>query len=334
MSFFQLLGLYLRQHVGRLAAALVCAAVYSAVFILYGFPWQGLLYPTALSFLIFMIYSIIDFLRVRKRYLLIADIAQRGADALPLLPRSSGPDDEAYKELAARIASDCAAVKAEADKRAEAENEYFTLWAHQIKTPLASMRLNLSGEDSRLSRRLNADLTRTEQYVDMAMAYLRLGSENRDLVIREYPLDDILRSAAKKFAVEFINRRLTLDMEATGAKVVTDEKWLSFVIEQIFSNSLKYTSQGGIRVYLEQPMNLVIADTGVGIPKEDLPLVFERGYTGTSGRTDRHSSGIGLWLCRRICDMLGHGLTAASPGENGVGTEIRIDLERRHTEHE
>ena len=334
MSFGRFIALYLKQRIGRIAAALVCAAIFAAVFLLYELPPSALLYPAALSLTVFLIYTIWDVVKTFRKCRFISELARQGVDALPLLPSSGGAEEEAYKMLAARLSDDCAAVKNEAEKRAVSENEYFTLWAHQIKTPLASMRLNLSGEDSRLSRRLNADLTRTEQYVDMAMAYLRLGSENRDLVIKEYPLDDILRAAAKKFAVEFINRRLTLDMEPTSAKVVTDEKWLSFVVEQIFSNSLKYTSQGGIKVYLDKPATLVIEDTGVGIPKEDLPLIFERGYTGISGRTDRHSSGIGLWLCRRVCADLGHGISVDSPGPSGRGTVVKIDLRREHEKHE
>ena len=205
--------------------------------------------------------------------------------------------------------------------------EYYTLWAHQIKTPIAAMRLRLQSEDSDSSRRLLADLGRIEQYVEMVLTYLRLEGEGTDYVFREAKLDDIVRPALRRFAGEFIARRLTLDYTPTDVRVFTDEKWLSFVIEQVLSNALKYTPQGGVSVYVEEPKTLCIRDTGIGIAPEDLPRVFERGYTGLQGRADKRASGIGLYLCRRICRNLGHTITAESrPGE---GTTVRIKLEEK-----
>ena len=205
--------------------------------------------------------------------------------------------------------------------------EYYTLWAHQIKTPIAAMRLRLQSEDSDFSRRLLTDLGRIEQYVEMVLTYLRLEGEGTDYVFREAKLDDIVRPALRRFAGEFIARRLTLDYTPTDVRVFTDEKWLSFVIEQVLSNALKYTPQGGVSVYVEEPKTLCIRDTGIGIAPEDLPRIFERGYTGLQGRADKRASGIGLYLCRRICRNLGHTITAESrPGE---GTTVRIKLEEK-----
>ena len=330
MNDRQLFLQYLRHGRIGLAITALCLAVYTIIFILYELPLAALLYPTALCLIIAVIYVIFDFISVRRRCILIRNIAQQGSDALSLLPEPEYISDTAYTHLITQIADEYSVYKTETRKQSDAENEYFTLWAHQIKTPLASMRLNLSAEDSQLSRQLNTDLIRTEQYVDMVMAYLRLGAFSNDLLIKECSLDDILRGAARKFAPEFISRHLTLDMETTEKTVLTDEKWLSFVVEQLLSNALKYTAHGGIKIYLEKPLTLTVADSGIGIPKEDLPLIFEKGYTGVSGRTDRHSSGIGLWLCKRICDMLGHRITAVSPGADGIGTEMKIDLEIHH----
>ena len=205
--------------------------------------------------------------------------------------------------------------------------DYYTLWAHQIKTPISAMRLTLQSEDSDTARRLSSDLRRVEQYVEMVMVYLRLDSESTDFVIRTYDLDGIIRAAVRPFAGEFIGRRLQLHYEPLDYRAVTDEKWLGFVIGQVLSNALKYTSRGGITISMPEYGILSIRDTGMGIAPEDLPRIFERGYTGCNGRTNRRSSGIGLYLCRRVCDALGHTITARSaPGE---GTEIRIGLRRR-----
>lgn len=211
--------------------------------------------------------------------------------------------------------------------RLRAMIDYYTLWAHQIKTPISAMRLTLQSEDSDTARRLSSDLRRVEQYVEMVMVYLRLDSESTDFVIRTYDLDGIIRAAVRPFAGEFIGRRLQLHYEPLDYRAVTDEKWLGFVIGQVLSNALKYTSRGGITISMPEHGILSIRDTGMGIAPEDLPRIFERGYTGCNGRTDRRSSGIGLYLCRRVCDALGHTITARSaPGE---GTEIRIGLRRR-----
>ena len=118
-----------------------------------------------------------------------------------------------------------------------------------------------------------------------------------------------------------------MDFEPTDAKVLSDEKWLSFVIEQVISNAVKYTSTGGIRIYMKEPGVLCVEDTGIGISSEDLPRIFENGYTGFNGREDKRASGIGLYLCKRVCDNLGHNISAES--KQGEGTKILIDLNRR-----
>ena len=284
---------YLRQKWRVLAAFTLFAAVLAVCFALYRLPLRAVWYPLALC------------------------AAQ--------LPSPAGICEEDYQALVRAL--DERARRAETDARMRAMIDYYTLWAHQIKTPISAMRLTLQSEDSDTARRLSSDLRRVEQYVEMVMVYLRLDSESTDFVIRTYDLDGIIRAAVRPFAGEFIGRRLQLHYEPLDYRAVTDEKWLGFVIGQVLSNALKYTSRGGITISMPEHGILSIRDTGMGIAPEDLPRIFERGYTGCNGRTDRRSSGIGLYLCRRVCDALGHTITARSaPGE---GTEIRIGLRRR-----
>ena len=243
------------------------------------------------------------------------------------LPEPDGALEAQYQALVRALDADRRAQLTRSQQGYQELVEYYTVWAHQIKTPIAAMRLRLQSEDSDSSRRLLTDLGRIEQYVEMVLTYLRLEGEGTDYVFREAKLDDIVRPALRRFAGEFIARRLTLDYTPTDVRVFTDEKWLSFVIEQVLSNALKYTPQGGVSVYVEEPKTLCIRDTGIGIAPEDLPRVFERGYTGLQGRADKRASGIGLYLCRRICRNLGHTITAESrPGE---GTTVRIKLEEK-----
>ena len=177
-----------------------------------------------------------------------------------------------------------------------------------------------------LLRRLTAELGRVEQYVDMVLTYLRLEEGGSDYVIRECDVDEVVRAAVRRFAGEFIDRRIALDYTPVEWRTVTDGKWLTFVVEQLLSNALKYTGQDGtIRVYRDGD-DLCVSDSGMGIAPEDVPRVFDMGYTGQNGRLDRRSSGIGLYLCRRICGNLRHGIRIESTV--GKGTTVRVTLER------
>ena len=202
--------------------------------------------------------------------------------------------------------------------------DYYTLWTHQIKTPIAAMRLLLQEEETHTGE-LEQELFKIEQYADMALQYQRLESLSSDWQLESCSLDGILRQALKKMATPFIRRRISLEFDGTGATVLTDEKWLTFVVEQLLSNALKYTPPGGrITLYLEADKTLVVEDNGIGIRAEDIPRIFERGFTGFNGRMDKKSTGIGLYLCRRILSRLSH--TIAIESRPGEGTRVRVGL--------
>ena len=242
-------------------------------------------------------------------------------------PEIKSQDDEDYQKIIGLLREEQRQLENRTNFQISDMVDYYTIWAHQIKTPIASMKLNLQSEDSPLARTLSEDLFRIEQYVEMVLCYLRLNSSSTDYLIQEYSLDDIIKQAVKKFAGQFIRKKIRLDFQQTQARVITDEKWLSFVIEQVLSNALKYTPSGTITINMEAPKTLCIRDTGIGIAPEDLPRIFEKGYTGYNGRKDKKASGIGLYLCRRICENLGHRITANSSLESG--TVIRIHLEQK-----
>lgn len=142
-----------------------------------------------------------------------------------------------------------------------------------------------------------------EQYVEMVLTYLRMEDMSGDLQFEKVSLDKILKQSVRKYSQMFILQKIRLDYRSVERIVLTDEKWLEFVIEQILSNALKYTKNGGeIRICLEEKRGqecLVIEDNGIGIQAEDLPRVFEKGFTGYNGRADKKSTGIGLYLCKR-----------------------------------
>ena len=315
---------YLHQHRrGLLMFALFCV-IFCVSFLLYHLPVGAVLYPALLCALLLLGFALYDFRRVRRRHRALVRLAQLPAESMTGFPDADGLEDADYQAVIRHLQEEKAALQTAMNSRYNDMMDYYTVWVHQIKTPIAAMCLTLQNEDTPFSRRLNSDLFRIEQYVEMVLAFLRLDSPATDYVIREQELDGIIRSAVRKFAGEFIGRKLRLDYTPVHLKVITDEKWLCFVLEQLLSNALKYTREGGIRIYLEQPRTLCIADTGVGIAPEDLPRIFENGYTGYNGRADKKASGLGLYLCRSICTRLGHRISASSSTDSG--TVVRIDL--------
>lgn len=323
---------YLRGYRRQFIIAGVIFAVFAVSFALYRLPIEAVLYPTILSVVFCAVCGVFDFLRVRRRHAELCRIRTVTEAMTESFPSADAVCEEDYQSIIRALCLEHNDYRCETGRKYAEMIEYYTVWAHQIKTPIASMRLRLQNEDSALSRKLTSDLHRIEQYVEMVLTFLRLDSESTDYVFREYDLDKLVKTAVKKFSSDFIDRKLSLVYEPFEATVVTDEKWLSFVIEQVLSNALKYTPDGSIKISLVGEKTLRIEDTGIGISQEDMPRIFENGYTGYNGRTDRKASGIGLYLCRRICTRLGHTITASSAVD--VGTVIEIDLAQKKSELE
>ena len=312
-------GGYLRSRLGTIILCVCLFGVFAAADLLFEVETIVLWYPLILGAVLLLVVGAVDYVMFLKKH------KELSYGELPT-PKSLIEED--YQSIIAKL-------KEEAEMRASSASqdynnmiEYYTVWAHQIKTPIAAMRLNLQSEDSESARKLMGDLNRIESYVEMVLTFLRLDSDSTDYVIKEHDLDEIIKSSVRKFSREFILKKLTLNYEPVKYKCITDEKWLEFIIEQVISNAVKYTSEGGVRIYMDEPGLLVIEDTGIGISAEDLPRIFENGYTGFNGREDKRASGIGLYLCKRIADNLGHKITAESTP--GVGTKMIIDVKGKN----
>ena len=321
--------LYLRAQRRGMLFWGFCCLIFTVSFARYGLPLGAVLYPAALCA---AAGGIILLLSLRKSRAVCQELSlmqHHPADLPDELPAAQSPQEQAYQALLLALHADRQKLKSNMNARYHDMTEYYTVWAHQIKTPIAAIRLALQNEDTPLSRRLTGEVGRVEQYVQMALTYLRLGSDSSDYVIRSCALDDIVRPAVRRFAGEFIQRKIQLNYQMLNYTVITDEKWLGFVVEQVLSNALKYTPQGSVSIYMEPEGVLCIRDTGIGIAPEDLPRVFEKGYTGYNGRSHRKASGLGLYLCREILTRLGHSVSAESQVDHG--TTIRIDLRQHKT---
>ncbi len=316
---------YLRRIAPAAALFALFAGVFAAVFYLSGAPAAAVGYAAVLCGFLGLVCLAAGAVRYAGRRRQMA--AALRDPLLPVqLPQAGDGLEEDYQKLIGALREELDRRQARTDRAVEDRLDWFTGWVHQIKTPIAGLGLLL--EDPQPDRgEMKNQLFRIEQYAEMALGYLRLDG-GQDLVVARYGLDGIVRRAVKKYAAWFIRRGVTLNYGPVEGQVLTDEKWLGFTVEQLLSNALKYTPRGSVSVYTEPGPTLVVRDTGVGIAPEDLPMVFEKGYTGFNGRRgDGRSTGIGLYLCRRVCRMLGHDISLRS--EPGRGTEARLDLAER-----
>ena len=204
-----------------------------------------------------------------------------------------------------RLVNENKTLKSEMLNQKDDLNAYFLMWLHQIKTPMTVSKLLLEKPDETTSTKLKMQLMYIEQYINMAMNYLKMIDYSTDMDITQVNLDDIIKNLLKKYSLLFIHNHISLEYQSNLTYVVSDSQWLTILIEQILSNALKYTENGKIAIqYLEEKHALEIRDTGIGIRSEDIPKIFDRGYSGFNGRMNEKSSGLGLYLARKISERL------------------------------
>lgn len=316
---------YLKYRIKILLLFLTAFAFPALTLSLYDLPTEPVLYAFALSGTVLGVSAVFDFvLFVRRHRRLSRVLLSVDADISVLPPPRNLPEEDLYRIISAIFEKKCAA-ESEKERTVSETADYYTMWVHQIKTPISAMRLLLqSGNADRAE--LEEQLFHIEEYVGMVLTYMRCEGHISDFVMKRFPLDRPIREAVRKYRRLFIKKGIALEYGGTEAFAVGDEKWVAFVIEQIVSNSLKYTEKGKISVCSDPalPGAICIEDTGIGISPEDLPRISEKGYTGYNGHEDKKSTGIGLYLCRQIMDRLGFSMRIES--EVGVGTRVYLDF--------
>lgn len=309
--------------------------IFGILFYLYDIPFDAIIYGCELSFVWCAVSLFIDFYKYYKRHKLLHINREQFFDDAEQLPEHMDIIEYDYQELAKELYQ---AKQELISKNRIAKKElldYYGMWVHQIKTPIAALDILLQNTERMLYQLdekemmqkaisvsdMKMELFKIEQYVEMALNYLRVEDISSDLVFKKHELDDMVRQVIRKYAKIFISKKIKIDFKPTKACIVTDEKWFIFVLEQIISNALKYIKKGQIFIYMKEK-SLVIKDTGIGIPAEDLPRIFEKGFTGYNGRENKKSTGIGLYLCKNIMDKLQWNITVDS--EVGSGTKIYL----------
>ena len=321
---WQILLSYIRAHIGVALFLAGSAAVFAVVLFLSGLPAEPVRYAALLCAVGGVVCALPGYLQYRRRYK-AAELALQGLpEAVDRLRAPSGAVEEAYDAALRRL---CAMLaKSETDRQSQRieSADYFTMWIHQIKTPIAAMQLILREQDDARSRELLAELFRIDQYAEMALTYARLESPTTDLVLRRCAVEPIVRSVVRQYAGQFVRRHVALRCEIEPVCALTDEKWLAFILGQLLSNAVKYTENGTVTVRVTKELVLSVSDTGIGIAPEDLPRIFEKGFTGYNGRAGRKSTGLGMYLSRCAAEKLGHRISVQSaPGQ---GTTVSVDL--------
>jgi len=324
----EILKSYLKKNIKVYILFVVFIAIFFIMFYLYNLPLEALIYTGSFCFLASFIASISDYVNYRESYKKLKFLEKNILNDLEDLPKSLDIRIDYYHKIIEKLYEELEKLTQENRQKNTDMVDYYSMWVHQIKTPIAAMNFLLDNEEVD-QKILQQELFKIERYVEMVLTYIRLDSISSDYVITKINLDEVVKDSVKKYATIFINKKIKLNYVSHETMVISDKKWLSFAFEQILGNSVKYSSAGG-EITIETCENkLVIEDNGIGIKEEDLPRIFEKGFTGFNGRYEKKSSGLGLYLCKKTLDKLGHHIEISS--KVGEGTRIEITFPKEDT---
>ena len=324
----EILKSYLKKNIKVYILFVVFIAIFFIMFYLYNLPLEALIYTGSFCFFVALIASFSDFVNYRESYKKLKFLEKNILNDLEDLPKSLDIRIDYYHKIIEKLYEELEKLTQENRQKNTDMVDYYSMWVHQIKTPIAAMNFLLDNEEVD-QKILQQELFKIERYVEMVLTYIRLDSISSDYVITKINLDEVMKDSVKKYATIFINKKIKLNYVSHETMVISDKKWLSFAFEQILGNSVKYSSTGG-EITIETCENkLVIEDNGMGIKEEDLPRIFEKGFTGFNGRYEKKSSGLGLYLCKKTLDKLGHHIEISS--KVGEGTRIEITFPKEDT---
>lgn len=306
---------------------------------------QDVVYAAVLDAILLLITVLVGFFRYSSKVKALSNALKRPVEEQAQLPEAADDVEILYHRLLENQSIARSESESSAAIRQSQMRDYYSMWVHQIKTPISAMKLLLEAEREELGQLMCDDeqsqcllsdnmdsfedeLFRIEEYVSMALQYQRVSSTENDFVLEKVSVDGVIRDTIKKYAKIMIRRHIGMNYSGTAQEVYTDGKWLAFMLEQIVSNAIKYTPQGVVTIETAEEKYrffITIKDTGIGIKAEDLPRVFEKGYTGYNGHADKKATGIGLYLCRQMADKLGH--TIRMESEIGKGTKVWIGFD-------
>ena len=336
---------FIKQNYIWILMIVTMSCIHLLYMYLIGARKQDLVYAAVLDAILLLITVLVGFFRYSSKVKALSNALKRPLEEQAQLPEATDDVEILYHRLLENQSIARSESESSAAIRQSQMRDYYSMWVHQIKTPISAMKLLLEVEreelgqlicDDEQSQYLLSDnmdsfedeLFRIEEYVSMALQYQRVSSTENDFVLEKVSVDGVIRDTIKKYAKIMIRRHIGINYSGTGQEIYTDGKWLAFMLEQILSNAIKYTPHGVVTIETAEEKDrffITIKDTGIGIKAEDLPRVFEKSYTGYNGHADKKATGIGLYLCRQMADKLGH--TIRMESEIGKGTKVWIGFE-------
>ena len=315
---------YVKERKYMLFLLLFCSILHVIVLFLYVENTEPVLYVAVIYMFFVLLAGSLDYLYQNKKHQKLISYDMNSDKSLKEILPESGVIESDYQNIIHELSKQQKEKANFSLKREKELSNFYTMWVHQIKTPIAALGL-LMQTNPENTFAMKGELFKIERYVDIILNYLRLEDMNQDLLFKQYSLEKLVKQAVKKYSPLFIQSKLALKFDNLSVDVLTDEKWLVFVMEQLLSNAIKYTNRGEIHVYANvvgegevKKTKLSIEDTGIGIRQEDLPRIFDRAFTGYNGRNDKKASGLGLYLCKTILSKLGHEITITSTYQKGT----------------
>lgn len=325
--------LYIKNRIRVIIGIIIAVIIFMVIFYLSRASMEPLLYSMEISAFFLVIFGIIDYREFKKKYELLKkelNVEQIYEYEIPSEYYENVIEYE-YIKLVNRLI--CMLKQNNEDTASAARDlmDYYAVWAHQIKTPISAQKLLVQTmENGDISedkiKQIKQELFKIEMYVDCVMNYLRLEDMSNDFVFEGISLEKSVKNVVKRLATQFIYKKISIQIDVSDRIIYTDKKWFEMILEQLLLNSLKYTDINGKVAIYEQDGNIVIEDNGIGISKEDIPRIMERGYTGLNGRMEKKSSGIGLYLCKKAGDKLG--IEFEFKSEQNIGTKVHIKVEQ------
>lgn len=252
-----------------------------------------------------------------------------------LLPEPQDAEEEVYFFLLKQAFKSMLEQKNAVARERQEYREYIEQWIHEIKTPITAMKLLCENHSVPFTRELMTELEKTDRFTEQALYYARSEHTEKDYSIRELRIFDVVHQAIADNKYLLLQNGVSLVIDESDLTVYSDDKWIRFILDQLIVNAVKYKgSKLELHFYAQRQgdkIYLFVEDNGIGIPAGDLPRIFEKGFTGQNGRSRQNSTGIGLYLCKRLCDKLGIGICAESEGE---GTRIRLAFQINHFIHQ
>lgn len=317
---------------GTILTSIIAAFLFPIYQFLLDVPLNDIFYIILLYFVTICCYLVIQYYKFQKKNKYLGQLNEEVSIYPCVLPESENEIELQYQQLIKQLYEKIKIVLEEKEEMYQNNLEYFTLWLHQIKTPISAMKLLLEEQETVKTNILEIELFEIERYVELVLQFMKLKSIETDLIIEVCDLEKLINQIVKKYAILCITQNIQIQIKNCKKEITTDNKWFTFILEQIFSNAVKYTAMEAKKkqeliIVLEtketkKEIIITVKDNGIGIKQEDLTRVFEKGYTGLNGRIDKKASGIGLYLANKVCSSLNHRIVIES--EVGIGTNVYL----------